>query len=276
MSYYGKRFPEKNDKVVVTITNESENGFYCKLKEYEDMEGFILSTEIYASKHDKRNIFKHNELYPVLVLNVNEDKNTVDLSYRKIKPDERKKIIENFIHIDKLYNLALYASTFLNLDKQLVFEYTIWNLFSHEHNKHDSLSTYNRILEHPHTFISSSLPDQYKEQFSKFIEYLKSKIIKTDCVVSKEITLIVYDNNGINILKNILTFEEKINNVTYEIKYISSPKYEIRVIGDKENCINAIELISKEITKNSQNYEMMLDISEYKIIKDQNYILMIK
>lgn len=280
MNYYGKSIPTINDKVVVEIKNIGENGVYCLLKEYNNIEGFILPTEIYSSRHDKKNIFKIGELYPTLVINVNEEKQTIDLSYRKLKPDDRKQVMENYFFGEKLFKLSQDAVSFLNpfnLAPEIIMKNTLWNLFRFESHRNNIKSVYQKVLQKPTLFVNQQIEDIYKNHFDNFVSNLENRIIKTEIVLSKQFELTIYNVSGVNTLKDILKYDDSLNNknAKYEIKYISSPKYEIQITGNNyEDCLSLLNEISNIIKEKASKYECLIQMPDgYNIIKQQQFIL---
>jgi len=134
--YYHKKYPQENDIVIVTLNNITEYGVYCNLVEYNDMDGFIISTEIHKGKGRGKGrkdvkpekIFTHGTYYPVIVLAVEETNNRVNLSYKKIRQDElhndREDALALFKRKQKLFNLSLDMIAITGLDHDYVMAHT--------------------------------------------------------------------------------------------------------------------------------------------------------
>jgi len=94
---YEKNFPDVDDLVVVNVKSIAEMGAYVSLLEYNNIEGMILLSEL--SRRRIRSISKlirvgRQEV--VVVLRVDKDKGYIDLSKRRVSPEEVIKCEEKY------------------------------------------------------------------------------------------------------------------------------------------------------------------------------------
>ncbi|KAH8996717.1 eukaryotic translation initiation factor 2 subunit alpha [Lactarius akahatsu] len=98
MRYYEARYPEVDELVMVQVRQIAEMGAYVKLLEYDNIEGMILLSEL--SRRRIRSIQKlirvgRNEV--VVVLRVDKEKGYIDLSKRRVSPEDIIKCEERFM-----------------------------------------------------------------------------------------------------------------------------------------------------------------------------------
>lgn len=98
MRYYEQRFPEVDELVMVQVRQIAEMGAYVKLLEYDNIEGMILLSEL--SRRRIRSIQKlirvgRNEV--VVVLRVDKEKGYIDLSKRRVSPEDITKCEERYM-----------------------------------------------------------------------------------------------------------------------------------------------------------------------------------
>ncbi|KAJ8594969.1 hypothetical protein M405DRAFT_783918 [Rhizopogon salebrosus TDB-379] len=98
MRYYEQRFPEVDELVMVQVRQIAEMGAYVKLLEYDNIEGMILLSEL--SRRRIRSIQKlirvgRNEV--VVVLRVDREKGYIDLSKRRVSPEDIIKCEERYM-----------------------------------------------------------------------------------------------------------------------------------------------------------------------------------
>lgn len=96
--FYKSRLPETDELVMVNVVNIEEMGVYVNLLEYNNIEGMILLTEL--SRRRIRSINKlirvgRNEV--VVVVRVDRDKGYIDLSKRRVSPEDISKCEERFV-----------------------------------------------------------------------------------------------------------------------------------------------------------------------------------
>jgi len=97
MRYYEQRYPEVDELVMVQVRQIAEMGAYVKLLEYDEVEGMILLSEL--SRRRIRSIQKlirvgRNEV--VVVLRVDKEKGYIDLSKRRVSPEDITKCEERY------------------------------------------------------------------------------------------------------------------------------------------------------------------------------------
>eukprot|EP01084_Bolivina_argentea_P131246 231682_1 len=86
---FAKEWPEVDDLVVVQVNSIVDMGAYCSLLEYNGIEGMILMSEL-----SRRRIRSVNRLIRVgrqeivAVLRVNKEKGYIDLSKKRVSPEE--------------------------------------------------------------------------------------------------------------------------------------------------------------------------------------------
>ncbi|KAG7088522.1 hypothetical protein E1B28_012506 [Marasmius oreades] len=98
MRYYEQKYPEVDDLVMVQVRQIAEMGAYVKLLEYDNTEGMILLSEL--SRRRIRSVQKlirvgRNEV--VVVLRVDKEKGYIDLSKRRVSPEDITKCEERYM-----------------------------------------------------------------------------------------------------------------------------------------------------------------------------------
>ncbi|KAF6748128.1 translation initiation factor eIF2 alpha subunit [Ephemerocybe angulata] len=98
MRYYEQKYPEVDELVMVQVRQIAEMGAYVKLLEYDNTEGMILLSEL--SRRRIRSVQKlirvgRNEV--VVVLRVDKEKGYIDLSKRRVSPEDIVKCEERYM-----------------------------------------------------------------------------------------------------------------------------------------------------------------------------------
>jgi translation initiation factor 2 subunit 1 len=94
---YEEKYPDVDHLVMVNVRQIGEMGAYVRLLEYDNIEGMILLTEL--SRRRIRSIQKlvrvgRNEI--VLVLKIDKERGYIDLSKRRVSPEDVAKCEERF------------------------------------------------------------------------------------------------------------------------------------------------------------------------------------
>ncbi|KIY44114.1 hypothetical protein FISHEDRAFT_67787 [Fistulina hepatica ATCC 64428] len=98
MRYYKQKYPEVDELVMVQVRQIAEMGAYVKLLEYDNTEGMILLSEL--SRRRIRSVQKlirvgRNEV--VVVLRVDKEKGYIDLSKRRVSPEDITKCEDRYM-----------------------------------------------------------------------------------------------------------------------------------------------------------------------------------
>jgi len=94
---YENKYPEVDDVVMVQVKSIAEMGAYVALLEYNGIEGMILLSEL--SRRRIRSIsklIKVGRQEPVMVLRVDKEKGYIDLSKRRVSPEDISKCEDRY------------------------------------------------------------------------------------------------------------------------------------------------------------------------------------
>lgn len=289
MFYYDKKEPNVGDIVFVTIEKVENVGTYCKLIEYGEMDGLILSTELdkwtrndsIPLKISNPKKFNYNSTYCAVVLAVNkkvlltrenfddEEKEVeeikIDLSYKRIDIEKREILIKQFEYITSIKKLCDEFSFVSGLSKEILYPLTLWK-FTKEPN-FVAKNKYYEFLKKSET-ICEFTQFEYPEKSEQFIINIKSRITCTSLIVEKYFELLVFENDGINKLKNILNLEES----DVRVECVSSPTYKLVAEGYSfEECNQKLIDVFNTIKERSQNIISL--VSEKSSPTDNNGIV---
>mmetsp|Transcript_13355 Transcript_13355/g.25636 ORF Transcript_13355/g.25636 Transcript_13355/m.25636 type:complete len:342 (+) Transcript_13355:53-1078(+) len=94
---YEQQYPDVDDVVMVQVKSIAEMGAYVSLLEYNGIEGMILLSEL--SRRRIRSIsklIKVGRQEPVMVLRVDKEKGYIDLSKRRVSPEDISKCEDKY------------------------------------------------------------------------------------------------------------------------------------------------------------------------------------
>ena len=86
---YKEKFPEVDEVVMVQVKSIAEMGAYVQLLEYNGIEGMILLSELTRRRiRSVSKLIKVGRVEPVMVLRVDKEKGYIDLSKRRVSPED--------------------------------------------------------------------------------------------------------------------------------------------------------------------------------------------
>ncbi|KAG5463351.1 MAG: translation initiation factor 2, alpha subunit [Olpidium bornovanus] len=136
---YEARYPEVDDLVMVNVRQIAEMGAYVRLLEYDNVEGMILLSEL--SRRRIRSIQKlirvgRNEV--VVVLRVDKEKGYIDLSKRRVTPEDVEKCEERYnkskavcLHrrAVRVHSIMRHVAEKTNVDLEALYQQIGWPLY---------------------------------------------------------------------------------------------------------------------------------------------------
>ena len=273
---YHNNKPTLHDIVFVKLTSQKSDGVgnYVKLIEYDNLEGLVLCTEITKYKSNLKSLIKFDEIFPVMVISTS---NGYDLSYSKIKNTSRQLLKDCYEFQNKIYILIQNICNKINIDentKKYIIKYNltpdIYEQSIIQNNNmckelYESILCNSDILFEKFVLIDDIIKQSFKNQLQTQLE-IKPYFIQ------KEFKLLVFDNNSLKFLKDILNKIKSINlddKYNYDIGCRSSPYYYYNL---SYNNLTEIEDKIKKINDNIINicneYKCECNINEdYVIIK---------
>ena len=270
--YYKKKIPAVDDIVIAIVDKISQFGIEVTLIEYNNIKGFINCSEVSRKKRVNLNkLLTVGKDIILHVIQIDEDKEFIDLSKRTIGDDDIKIFnakhklhiqlynlfkqfymkINDITNPEKINDVNLYefiCTTLFQIQNEFENEYIIEKILNKETNI--------EILE---TIDYEQLEITY-EQFKLIVnEYIDTKINRIKPQLTETIKLMTYSSTGLTDIKYSLDYKSfDIYNkilVDFEIKinYISGSVYSLQIeqkeFDLKENITieDAIMNIKKEI-----------------------------
>eukprot|EP00301_Raphidiophrys_heterophryoidea_P018825 c3819_g1_i1.p1 GENE.c3819_g1_i1~~c3819_g1_i1.p1 ORF type:complete len:377 (-),score=106.94 c3819_g1_i1:366-1430(-) len=128
--FYENKFPEVDDIVTVQIKSIEDMGAYCTLLEYNNIQGLVLLSEL--SRRRIRSINKlirvgRNEV--VLVLRVDKEKGYIDLSKRRVSPEDVVAAEDKFNKSKQVHSIIRHTSEVCGKTTQELCEKISWPLY---------------------------------------------------------------------------------------------------------------------------------------------------
>jgi len=268
-----KTLPTMNDIVFCEATHFSGLNTYFKLIEYNNNEGFVPITELDKKVKDPEKQFKIGMTYPMIVTGhrqINDEKWSVDLSYKKVQKETRQDLLSKFTNINKLYTIinefCFFTKVEFNIAQKLIM-YPKFDMNSQQYLS-DAESLYKNYLKNPSDFFGNI--EELKNEIEMFVENVKSRITITKMIVNQQFRLWVLQNNSLDILKHVLSYVSD----GCEIEYISSPKYQfvIKCEDDNEHKIFLNKFLDY-MTEQQKIYKLKFELDEEIVIKNQEFLL---
>lgn len=282
---YYKKFPKIDDIVKAKIEKIDQLGIEVSLPEYDNLNGYITYNEASRKKNFNINkIFTVGHDVNLIVINVDYDKNYIDLSKRTISDNESDLFTVKLKKYMVLYNMWKYIyqrywEIFSDIDNNEFEKFlncTLWKLLQLKND--DTEYVYNTCINSDKNCELIDLLDtncdhnKIKKLLDDYIK-IKINVIKPEKEIG--INILSFAENGLNDIKHILDYKNYYfyddikEDFDFEILYQVNSKYKI-VIKQKDfiitnpnyNINNIEEKVIDLINDKTKNYtELMLSFS---------------
>lgn len=246
--YYKKKLPSVDDVVIAKVINISEYGIEVSLIEYNGSTGFINCSEVSRKKKVNFNkLLTIGKDILVHVLQVDEDKNMIDLSKRTIGDDDVKLFTDTHRSHIQLYNLfkqlymKIYNIEIEKISQEELHKFLCLTLFElqtefdndHLQSKLINKETNKEIID---SIDFDSIDGLNREQFKSVLDdYIDKKINRTKPELTDTIKLMTYGATGVADIKYILDFKsfeffaELVKDFDIKINYMTGSTYSINI-----------------------------------------------
>lgn len=278
---YRFKQPELHEIVFVQVSEKNKDQNYVQLVDYDNIDGLVLCTEITRFNSNIKKVVKRNEIFPVIIISTEKG---YDLSYSKIKNDSRILLKECYDYQKKISNLINKISNISNINEELKNELLKINLDPSTYNecinsnKNLPKELYESIL------INSDILFENIENIgninfnqniiNNFNTEIQKHLIKKPTIIQKDFKLLIFDENSLELLKEILNKIQNINikdikDIEYNVECKSSPIYYYRISNTDINKINDfVKNIDDKIKEITEIYNCDFKLNEnYDIIK---------
>ncbi|KAI8066545.1 eukaryotic translation initiation factor 2 alpha subunit-domain-containing protein [Gongronella butleri] len=220
---YENEFPQVDDVVMVNVRQIADMGAYVKLLEYGDREGMILLSEL--SRRRIRSVQKlirvgRNEV--VVVLRVDEEKGYIDLSKRRVTPEDMARCEEKFNKSKAVHSILSHVAQKHDLPLKGLYETVGWPLYRKFGHAYDAFKV--AIADPSAVFEGIELEDNI---MSELLVNIKRRMTPQPVKIRAQLDLRCTGVDGVLAIKKALEAGEKesTEDVPIKITYLAAPLY---------------------------------------------------
>jgi translation initiation factor 2 subunit 1 len=248
---YENKLPEVDDLVMVNVKSIAENrlGAYVSLLEYNNVEGMILFSEL--SRRRIRSISKlirvgRQEV--VVVLRVDKEKGYIDLSKRRVSPEDVGKCEEKYNKSKAVHSIMRHVAELTKKSTEELYKSFGWPLYKKFGHAYEA---FNLAINDPSILDVYNIEPSVKEEVLKVI---KRRLAPQACKLRADFEVTCFEYDGIDSIKAALLKGQNSahSDIQIKIKLVAPPLFVmISTTHDKELGIQvlneALEKIATEI-----------------------------
>jgi len=247
---YENQFPEIDDVVMVQVRSIAEMGAYVCLLEYNNIEGMILLSEL-----SRRRIRSINKLIRVgkqevcMVLRVDREKGYIDLSKRRVSPEDVQKCDERFNRSKAVHSIVRHVSEVEHVEMEALYRQTAWPLYEKFGHAYEA---FRAAITDPDTIFSEeNMPGLAASLKDTMLDNIKKRLTPTAVKIRADIEVTCFEYEGINAIKRALLKGEEMGNedIPIKIKLVAPPLYVLLASAlDKDKGIKLLNDAIEEMT----------------------------
>lgn len=239
--FYEQKYPEVDDLVMVNVKEIADMGAYVKLLEYDEIEGMILLSEL--SRRRIRSIQKlvkvgRNEI--AVVLRVDKDKGYIDLSKKKVTPEEAQKCEDRFNKSKAVHSILRHIAEMHQLSLEGLYQKYAWPLARKYGHAYDG---FRHVITDPvHAFDGIPI-DASDVVYKDLVTQISRKMTPNPVKVRADIEITCFSYDGINAIKEALSAGEAVSTeaVPVKVKLVAVPLFVLTSLSlDKQKALDAL------------------------------------
>jgi len=241
--FYDNEYPEIESLVMVNVRNIADMGAYVSLLEYNNIEGMILLSEL--SRRRIRSIHKlirvgRNEV--VMVLRVDQEKGYIDLSKRRVSPEDVAACEDKFNKAKAVHGVLRHLADRKGLYLEELYQKIGWPLYKKFGHAYDAFKLV--LSDETDPFADLDVPDSIKDELKA---YIRRRLAPQPIKIRADIEVSCFTYEGIDAIREALFAGMNVGGekTPIKIKLIAPPIYVLSATTlEKES---GIELLNKAI-----------------------------
>jgi len=249
--FYEQVFPEVESVVMVNVRNIADMGAYVHLLEYNNIEGMILLSELSRRRIRSINkLIRVNRNEVVMVLRVDQDKGYIDLSKRRVSPEDVAACEDRFNKAKAVHGVLRVLAERRKFHLQDLYERIGWPLYRQYGHAYDAFkllltpTSDTNNNESNNVFANLNIPQDVQDEL---ILYIRRRLAPQPIKIRADIEVSCFTEMGIDAIREALFAGAKVHEDKADIKMklIAPPIYVLSTMTLEKSA--GIALLEKSI-----------------------------
>lgn len=236
---------------MVNVRSIAEMGAYVYLLEYNNIEGMILLSELSRRRIRSINkLIRVGKTEPVVVIRVDKFKGYIDLSKRRVSPEDVEKCTERFAKAKAVNSILRHVADmmkFTNEQLEELYEKTAWHFEEKLKSKAAAYDVFKQCVIDPTLLDECGLDPEVQELL---LSNIKRKLTSQAVKIRADIECACYGYEGIDAVKAALRsgLELSTEELPIKINLIAPPLYVMTTsTPEKADGLKALEVAIEKI-----------------------------
>jgi translation initiation factor 2 subunit 1 len=244
-------FPEEGELVFCTVTKIFGHSVFVNIEDYT-RSGMIHISEISPGRiRNLRDYVVEGKKVVCVVLRVNKEKGHIDLSLRRVSEGQKRKRLEQIKQDQKSKHIVKQVAKELHKDETQFLDLIIEKISK----EYESLTLcFSDIVANK---VDLKDLDIEKDAAEKITTIVKERMKPAKIIISGDISIKTYEEEGIELIKNALKKAEDIGKDNISLKYGGGGTYNLSVTADDyKQAEKLLKEIIDSITSSMKNGEV--------------------
>lgn len=259
---YENEFPEADDVVMVMVKEIQDMGGYVHLLEYNNCQGMIMLSEL-----SRRRIRSVNKLLKVgreevaAVVRVDKEKGYIDLSKRRVAPEDISKIEEKWSKSRTVHSIVTHVAKTVGVDAIHLYQRWGWPMYKKYGHAYDGF----RMAVNDADSVLEGLDISERER-EELLRNVKRRLTPQPIKLRADIEVTCYKFDGIDAVKAALSAGEAsgTEECPIKIKLVAPPLYVVTTASLRkktgiEALSDALDTVKSEIIKRKGKFVLKVE-----------------
>lgn len=246
--FYEQQYPEIDEVVMVNVTDIGEMGAYVTLLEYNNAEGMILLSELSRKRiRSISRLIRINRNEVVMVLRVDKEKGYIDLSKRRVSPEDVAKCEDRYNKAKAVHSVLRHVADLQNKTLESLYTTIGWPLYRRYGHAYDAFKL--ALTDSEEDIFEGLEVDEDTKQ--RLVAYVKRRLAPQPVKIRADVEVSCYTYEGIDAIKEALLEGESkgTSDAPVVVKLIAPPMYVMTCMTlDKEAGIETLQTAIEHIT----------------------------
>lgn len=222
---YESPYPEVDDLVMVTVQQIADMGAYVTLNEYNNLEGMVLLSELSRRRiRSVQRLIRVGKTEVVVVLRVDREKGYIDLSKRRVSPEEVEKFEEKFNKSKAVHSIMRHVAEKLDMGLEELYRQVGWPLYKKYGH---AFEAFKLALNEPEA-VWGSLPAAVDPAIrTELMQSIVRRLTPQKLKLRADVEVACFGYEGIDAVRAALAAGETVSTdeITIKVKLVAPPLY---------------------------------------------------
>ena len=224
---YESPYPEVDDLVMVTVQQIADMGAYVTLNEYNNLEGMVLLSELSRRRiRSVQRLIRVGKTEVVVVLRVDREKGYIDLSKRRVSPEEVEKFEEKFNKSKAVHSIMRHVAEKLDMPLEELYKQVGWPFYKKYGH---AFEAFKLALNEPE-MVWSSLPRPVDPAIrTELMQSIVRRLTPQKLKLRADVEVACFGYEGIDAVRAALAAGESVSTeeIAIKVKLVAPPLYVI-------------------------------------------------